>query len=476
LANTVKLQLPLIAGGQAQKHVTHNEALLLLDALVSGGVVSSTVTAQPGSPAEGDLYAIGATHTGAVWASFANHTLAYYRDNAWVNITPREGWRFYDQANNYDIIFNGSAWEDTGILTRVAKAGDTMTGALRLHVNASGALGPKLEIANFGAGAAAGGAIDYLGAGSQPIHCRITNVDDGSFSSDLIFQLKTSGASGNGLFEALRFKSNNKITVGSGITFGSTATFSGTFPSSGNGLELASVGSDSYIQAYNRDGAAWRNLYFGGAVINFLVNSSNVAYLTSAGLKISVGSTIEFIGSGGPGVLQEGWGIRYTGGANHPFQISTAASLVVGINAGGAGYGTGNIYCSGTLTQSYSDDRFKTRKGRIENALEKLLSIEGFLYEENDLARSFGYDTRGLQVGVSAQAVLKVQPEAVKLAAFDYDTDADGNPVSKSGQNYLTVDYPRLAPLQIEATRELTARVVYLEQQIVALLRQQKGG
>ena len=48
---TMRLQLPLLQPAQAQKHVTHNDALRLLDGLVQLSVLDRTRTAPPGSPA-----------------------------------------------------------------------------------------------------------------------------------------------------------------------------------------------------------------------------------------------------------------------------------------------------------------------------------------------------------------------------------------------------------------------------------------
>ena len=49
---TPNLALPLIAGNQAQKHVTVNEALRLLDGLVQLTVLDRHLTAPPASPAK----------------------------------------------------------------------------------------------------------------------------------------------------------------------------------------------------------------------------------------------------------------------------------------------------------------------------------------------------------------------------------------------------------------------------------------
>jgi len=51
---TTHLLLPYILAAQAQKHVTHNEALRLLDGLVHLSVLDRDLTAPPGSPADGD--------------------------------------------------------------------------------------------------------------------------------------------------------------------------------------------------------------------------------------------------------------------------------------------------------------------------------------------------------------------------------------------------------------------------------------
>ena len=94
------------------------------------------------------------------------------------------------------------------------------------------------------------------------------------------------------------------------------------------------------------------------------------------------------------------------------------------------------------------------------------MSLEGSTYVENELARSVGYNNNKQQVGLSAQKVRAVLPEAVALAPFDYDSKGDGVIVSKSGENYLTVDYSRLVPLLIEAIKEQQAHINNLQEQI----------
>ena len=62
---TTHLGLPLINAAQAQKHVPHNEALFLLDALAQLSVSTRNVTSPPSTPVEGDRLLVGANATGA---------------------------------------------------------------------------------------------------------------------------------------------------------------------------------------------------------------------------------------------------------------------------------------------------------------------------------------------------------------------------------------------------------------------------
>ena len=66
-------------------------------------------------------------------------------------------------------------------------------------------------------------------------------------------------------------------------------------------------------------------------------------------------------------------------------------------------------------------------------------------------AEKYGYKDYSRQVGVIAQQVQEVLPEVVKRAPFDYDGTEEG---SKTGENYLTVQYERIIPLIIETIKE----------------------
>tara|TARA_B100000886_G_scaffold179474_2_gene123047 strand:+ start:3791 stop:4927 length:1137 start_codon:yes stop_codon:yes gene_type:complete len=120
----------------------------------------------------------------------------------------------------------------------------------------------------------------------------------------------------------------------------------------------------------------------------------------------------------------------------------------------------GQILATSNITAYYSDERLKDKVGKIENALDKVSQIETFYFKENKLAKSFGHDIDKVQVGVSAQSVKKVLPEIVDLAPFDMNDEMNG---SKSGEDYMTVDYAKLTPLLIEAIKELKDEIKELK-------------
>lgn len=128
-------------------------------------------------------------------------------------------------------------------------------------------------------------------------------------------------------------------------------------------------------------------------------------------------------------------------------------SFGVGTNASGT---SGEIRATNNITAYYSDLRLKDIIGTIDNPISKVLKLKGVYFKENQTAKDLGYDNDRTQVGVIAQDVKEVLPEAV--------TDA---PISNE---YMTVWYEKLVPLLIEAVKEqqvmieeLKSRVEYLE-------------
>lgn len=102
------LKLPYILANQAQKHVTHNEAIRLLDGLVQMSVLDRDLAAPPGSPNDGDRYIVATGATGA-WTGWESN-IAYYVDGAWMRLVQRLGWLSWIEDEGHYCLWNGSAW------------------------------------------------------------------------------------------------------------------------------------------------------------------------------------------------------------------------------------------------------------------------------------------------------------------------------------------------------------------------------
>ena len=128
------------------------------------------------------------------------------------------------------------------------------------------------------------------------------------------------------------------------------------------------------------------------------------------------------------------------------------------------------LYVWQDLVQYYSDERLKNKTGFLDGALDAIKNWTPFKYVDNDIAAGAEYTNRRPQIGLSAQEVQQYYPELVELAPFDMETDlSDPSNIrkySKSGQNYLTLNYPRLIPVLIQAIKEQQAKIEELESRI----------
>lgn len=106
--DTPNLALPYILAAQAQKHVTHNEAIRALDCLVQLSVESRALTAPPSAPTDGDRFLIAASPTGA-WSGHANE-IAAFQDGAWAFYRPKDGWIAWVADEGALVIYDAGAW------------------------------------------------------------------------------------------------------------------------------------------------------------------------------------------------------------------------------------------------------------------------------------------------------------------------------------------------------------------------------
>ena len=108
MSDTPALGLPLLRAEQAQKHVTHNEALRRLDAVVQLAVLDRDLALAPAAPAAGGRYLVAPGATG-VWAG-KDRQIAVWQDGAWEFLQPGEGWICWVGDEDIGLVFDGAAW------------------------------------------------------------------------------------------------------------------------------------------------------------------------------------------------------------------------------------------------------------------------------------------------------------------------------------------------------------------------------
>jgi hypothetical protein len=179
-----------------------------------------------------------------------------------------------------------------------------------------------------------------------------------------------------------------------------------------------------------------------------LGSGTGISTTTGAG-TLTVNNTGVTSNVAGTGVSVSG----ATGAVTISIGQAVATSSNVQFNSlgvGTAGSGTaGEIRATNNVTAYYSDIRLKTKVGDITDPLGKVRQIETMLYHANETAVELGYDASIIEVGLSAQSVQAVQPEAVAPAPID--------------DKYLTVRYERLVPLLLESVKALEDRIIELE-------------
>ncbi|MBB4305046.1 hypothetical protein GGD81_004114 [Rhodobium orientis] len=156
MSDTPHLKLPLIEASQAQKHVTHNEALMRLDAVCQLAVKDRTRTAPPGGPHEGDRHIVAVGATGA-WAGRDNR-IAHRLDGIWTFLEPEPGWFCWDADPGSFVAWTGSDWVaiETGasLTAEYERLGVNTTpdATNRLAVKSNAVLFAPVEVADGGNG------------------------------------------------------------------------------------------------------------------------------------------------------------------------------------------------------------------------------------------------------------------------------------------------------------------------------------
>lgn len=236
-----------------------------------------------------------------------------------------------------------------------------------------------------------------------------------------------------------------------------SALTTGTLPVASGGTGLSSTPANGALDIGN--GSGFTRTTLTGTTNRITVSNGSGSITISAPQDIATSSNPQF-GSLGIGVASSGVAGSITCNTATVNANCGITSLGVGASATGTG---GEIIATNQITAYYSDERLKENIELIPNALEKVMTLRGVTYNANELAESFGYTNKEKQVGVLAGDIEKVLPEAVKPAPFDRML-FEGVQISKSGENYKTVQYEKLVPLLIEAIKELNNEIKQLKE------------
>ncbi|MDR3373159.1 MAG: DUF2793 domain-containing protein [Ancalomicrobiaceae bacterium] len=157
MTSTTRLGLPLIDAAQAQKHVTHNEAINALDQLVQAAVATRSLATPPASPSTGDAYIVAAGAT-AAWTGKSDD-IAAWQDGAWTFYAPSPGWCVWVIDETRIYAWAGTAWVDAfGVLmgtlqgVRLLGLGTTATTSSPLSAKLNAALFTALATSEGGTG------------------------------------------------------------------------------------------------------------------------------------------------------------------------------------------------------------------------------------------------------------------------------------------------------------------------------------
>lgn len=325
--------------------------------------------------------------------------------------------------------------------TAVNKAGDTMTGVLTIAnttPSTSNSTGSLVVTGGLGISGNVYSTGYVVGDGSL-----LTGLPQGYTNSNVASYLLVYG--GNVAANVITSNTiSNTGNTSTNILLANTAYITGN----------VGIGTNSPVAPLS---------VYNASVPEIRLTNSTTGNVGSVGLTLQQNGANSYAWNYSNGFLSLGSnnGERVRIAANGDVNMTNSLSVTTSLSVGGTAVSTtaGEIRATNAITAFYSDKRLKSNFEPINNPLDKVDRLTGMTYTQNGLAEQFGYKDYSRQVGLIAQDVQSVLPEAVKIAPFDMNEN--GN--SKSGENYLTVQYEKLVPLLVEAIKELRQEIKTLK-------------
>lgn len=133
---TARLGLPLLVPGQAQKEMTHNEALAMLAIAVQPSVLAVGMNTPPTDPVPGSCWIVGSTPTGA-WAGQA-HAVAGWTVGGWRFVPVHDGFTVYVSTIGRRATYCAGRWsvEREPVATGTPSGGDVVDTQARTAIGA----------------------------------------------------------------------------------------------------------------------------------------------------------------------------------------------------------------------------------------------------------------------------------------------------------------------------------------------------
>jgi hypothetical protein len=524
---SLRLLLPRLAAAQAQKHVTHNEALDALDALVHLAVESRGIVSPASAPAPGDRFLLGPVPTGA-WVGHGGQ-IAEWRDDGWTFHVPRGGWTAWIKDEGVCIVHDGTQWR--GILDG--------GGANNLRSLGIGTASDPTNILALKSNAALFTARVLAEGGDGDMRFKL-NKEQASDVGSLMFQSSYSGRAEIGLVgdNDLQFKVSENGTVwrdglkilassgtiqipagtvgtpalaamtdpGSGIYFPQSGTvaisaagaepvrftssqiLAGTSDSIGPSqapsarLQVAGTAASSASMALGRfsanSGASSLNFIksragmVGGSAaiaLNDVIGQLNFDGDTGAGLGLGARIAVAADGPGGAGSMPAriAFSTSPTGSVSPIERLRIAASGAVSLPTVGTTASAANAFldagAGNAILRSTSSRRYKTDIRPVPSD-----TAERILALSPVRYRSTAQGDRPEWTfyGLVAEDVAEIDPRLVHW------TPAGGDAEAGTGTAALVPDavqYDRIGVLLIDVVRNLRERVIRLERQMATM-------
>ncbi len=243
------------------------------------------------------------------------------------------------------------------------------------------------------------------------------------------------------------------LTIGNGtqtVTAGSYLTGGGSFTANQTGnssvsLAVDATSANTASKVVARDASG--NFSAGTITATLSGNASSASSVPWTGVTGRPTAVSSFTNDSGyvtsSGVTSVATGNGLTGGT-----ITGTGTLSMSGSYTGNFAVTGNITATGEITAYYSDGRLKTNLAPIEGALSKVMAINGYTYDSNEVAESLGLPKHMDQIGLLAQEVEAVLPELVTQSALE---------------GYKTIRYDKVVSVLVNAIKEQQAQIEELQ-------------